>query len=435
MPLFSRSRKSFPPLLRLSQSALARSGPDTICTVFFLCLFGAWAQSIPLSIPQGYVATWEDDVMVMRPSAAADPEVAIRVYPSVADNDDGDTAVRRWAQSHLPAGVDPSALRVNRQTMSGVSVLQRSWKDGAQVRLEFILMPQTGRGRYRPVVGRMPSQPSGLLKQHSAALGYVAALIVQGKFQPNIPSEGKGQPVVNAALAKPTGNHTTPQRLAPAPAAVAGAPATEQVGRLAAEIETVGFMNRAQVGVGGMWIFIPKPVVLFRGGDALFDIGNLIRVTSVDADRAAHPRDWGRWKRSASGIELLQGDKWKKLDYPKTLERLPAGFGLSGDYEYLSGGGDTAIGGGDIIANNRRFVFRPDGKYSSDRLGFVSSNDQLGHTVVRSQSPVLVGRYRVDGYLLRLEPPQGPAETHVFVFDPKDPNTLWIDGHGYTRAH
>lgn len=246
---------------------------------------------------------------------------------------------------------------------------------------------------------------------------------------------------VAAVPVETEGKQIAPQRPDSGLAASAGTQAsTEHLGRLAAEIETVGVMNRAQMGVGGMWTFTPKPVVLFRSGDALLDIGNLIRVTSLDADRAAHPKDWSRWRRSADGIEILQGEKWKKLDYPRTIQGLSAGFVLSGKYENLSGGGNTAIGGGELVAAQRGYTFQPDGKYSSSQLGFASSTEELdsktvGHTVVRSQSPVTEGRYSVDGYLLRLEPSSRSPETHVLVFDPKDPNTLWIDGHGYTHAH
>ena len=417
-------------LPRLSASILTGGGRGAICA-FFLCSSAAWAQSIP----QGYVATREGDVIVMRPSAAADPDITIRVYPPVADDDAG-AAARRWAQSHPVAGVDPSALLVKSLTLSGVSTLDRFWKDGAHVRQELILMPQAGTGRYQPVVARMPTEPE-LIKKHSQAAGLVVSQIVTGKFQPNMPAAGKGNAAVNAAHVEPTAKRTAPKGPAPSPAATRAdsQPTAEQLGRLAAEIETVGFITRTQMGVGGMFLYIPKPVALFRSGDALLDIGNLSRVTSVEADRAAHPRDWGRWKRSADGIELSEGDKWKKLDYPRTMERLPAGFGLSGNYDYLSGGGDTAILGGTMIVSNRHYAFWPDGKYSSDRLGFVSSIDEVGSTVVRSQSPAVVGRYSVDGYLLRLEPPAGPPETHVLVYDPKDPNSIWIDGHGYTRDH
>jgi hypothetical protein len=312
-----------------------------------------------------------------------------------------------------------------------VSSLHRIWKSGAQTRQELILMPQVDPGRYQPVVARVPSQSGGLLNNQGEAVGRVVALIKLGQFLPNGPAGGKRKPAVPAAPVEPAGQRTAPERSAPSRTALAATQATpEQLARSAAEIETVGFTNRTEMGVGGIFLAKPKPVALFRSGDALFRIENLSRVTSVEADRAAHPKDWGRWKRSAGGIELLQGDKWKKLNYPKTMERLPAGFALSGDYRYVGGGGNTALGGTEMLVAEKRYTFRPDGTYSSNRLSSFSDSGVIS----RSKNPVLEGRYRVDGYLLHLEPAAGQAEIHVISTYPTDPSVLWIDGRGYTRG-
>jgi hypothetical protein len=212
-------------------------------------------------------------------------------------------------------------------------------------------------------------------------------------------------------------------------AALAQTTTAEQLARSVAQIETVGFINRMEMGVGGYSYNQPKPVALFRGGDALLEIGNLSRATSVEADRAAHPSDWGRWKRTAGGIELLQGNQWKKLDYAKTMERLPAGFALSGDFRYIGGGGGAAYGGTSVIVQEGRYAFRPNGTYLSDR-----SNSLIDpHVTTRTKGPALEGRYRVDGYLLRLEVPGGRPEIHVISTYPMDPSVIWIDGRVYTH--
>src|SRR6202007_3327991 len=138
------------PSPRLSASILARGGLRAICVASFLCASTAWAQTIP----EGYVATREGDVIVMRPSGAVDPDIAIRVYPPIADGDEAAGVVRRWAQSHPLAGADPTALRLKSETLSGVPSLHRIWKIGAQAGQELILMPQVGPGRYQPVLAR-----------------------------------------------------------------------------------------------------------------------------------------------------------------------------------------------------------------------------------------------------------------------------------------
>jgi hypothetical protein len=127
-------------LPRLFASILARAGPGAISAVFLLCFPAARTQSIP----QGYVATREGEVLVMRPSVAADRDIAIRFYPPVADVDDSGAAARRWAQPHLLAGVDQSAQRLTSRTAYGVACLFRVWNCGAQVCQEMIYMPQAG---------------------------------------------------------------------------------------------------------------------------------------------------------------------------------------------------------------------------------------------------------------------------------------------------
>jgi hypothetical protein len=201
----------------------------------------------------------------------------------------------------------------------------------------------------------------------------------------------------------------------------------DDLARLAAEIEAVGFVNSTQMGVGG-FTFAPKPIALFRSGDALLEIGNLIRATSAETDRAAHPKDWSRWRRTAGSIELLQGGKWKKLDFPKTMPPSSAGFVLSGDYQRLSGGGDT-YNGNTMVAAVSRYTFRPDGKFSSHGFTAVTGS----HVYVSSPHPAMEGRYHVDGYVLRLEPAGKQPEAHLIVIDPTYLNVIWIDGPGYTR--
>jgi hypothetical protein len=415
---------------RLSASMLAPVRPVAICAAFFLCFPAAWAQSIP----SGYMASREGDVVVMRPSAAADPDIAIRVYPPIAGDHDPAAVLHRWAESHPPAGVDPSALLLQEKTVNGVSALFRIWTNAAQAHVELILMPEAGLGHYRPVLARIPSQPGQILNDHSQAVGRVVAQILAGQFQPNTPPNGKGNPAAVAAPVEPAGKETAPEH--PAPGRVASTETqatTEQLARALAQIETVGFTTRTEIGVGGMFLYLPKPVALFRSGDALLEIGKLNRVASVEADRAAHPSEWGRWRRTADGIELLERDKWKKLNHSKTAPRLSAGFALFGDFERLSGGGDTAVGGKTMMVGQSRYAFRPDGTFSRNRSGSINTEAVGWQTFASSSSPVQHGRYRVDGYLLTLELAAGKPEIHVITTYPGDPAIIWIDGLNYTR--
>lgn len=425
---------------RLFVSMLASFGTGAICAAAFPWFPAAWAQSVPAD----YVEKQEGDVLVMRPSAATDPDITIRIYPPFDGDGDSTAVAHQWAESHPLPGVNAGAVNLQDKSVNGMSCLFRIWVAGTQPQIELILMPKDGAGRYRAVIGRLPSQPGPLVSSQSQAMAHVAALIQAGQFQSDITPDGKGKDSTATSTAESTGKGTPSARTAQVPALLRAIPvqtqgATGLVARSTKEIETMGFMTRGQTGVGGMWIFVPKPVALFRGGDALLEIGNLNRATSLEADRAAHPSDWSRWRRTAGGIEVSQGDKWKKLDYNKTMQRLSVGFALSGVYKHLGGGGNTAVGGPSSLVAQATFTFQPDGRFSSNRYVGFSFNDENAPgpykgATVQSQGPIVGGRYHVDGYLLRLEPAGGPPESHIIATYPTDPNIIWIDGQGYTRA-
>ena len=210
-------------------------------------------------------------------------------------------------------------------------------------------------------------------------------------------------------------------RPGPARAGAQTQASAEQLSRSLAQIEAVGFRNRMEG---------PRPVALFHSGDALFEIHNLLRATSVEADRAEHPKDWGRWKRAAGGIEVLEGGQWAKLSYPKTMQPLPAGFALSGEFEHLV----NSVTPDSNLGAQFRYSFRPDGRFSSNRFVGVSA-DLEHYPVVTAQSrgPALEGRYHVDGYLIRLEPAGGKPETHLICTYPGSATIIWIDGSDYTK--
>jgi len=195
----------------------------------------------------------------------------------------------------------------------------------------------------------------------------------------------------------------------------------EQLARSLAQIEAVGFRNRDEG---------PRPVALFRSGDALFEIQNLLRATSVRADRAAHPKDWGRWRRAAGGIEVLEGGQWAKLNYPKTMQRLPAGSALSGEFESVV----TSVTRESNFGGRFRYSFRRDASFSSDRsVGVTADRKYYPAVAAQSRGPLLEGRYHVDGYLIRLEPAGGQPETHLISTYPGSSTIIWIDGSGYRK--
>jgi hypothetical protein len=227
------------------------------------------------------------------------------------------------------------------------------------------------------------------------------------------------------------------KKLASAPLPVSSSPALSAAARVSDTIETVGFDNKASFGVGGSMTFGPKPVVLFRSGDALSNMDGLKFEGGLDAHKAAHPDQWIKWRRNGNTIELSSSQGWKKLPYPKTMDRLPRGFTLAGTYRNLSGTGNAAMGGTSSMSAWSDYTFDAAGNFTTG--GGLSGHDRVETggtrttTVFSGASPTQHGRYSIDGYTLTLMYADGKTERRMIVAESGDPSVIWLDGYGYTR--
>jgi hypothetical protein len=224
---------------------------------------------------------------------------------------------------------------------------------------------------------------------------------------------------------------------ASAPPPGSSSPALSAAARVIDSIETVGFDNKASFGIGGSMTFSPKPVVLFRSGDALSNMEGLKFEGGLDAHRAAHPDQWIKWRRAGNTIEISSSQGWRKLPFPKTMDRLPRGFTLAGTYRNLSGTGNAGMGGTASIAAWSDFTFDAAGNFTTG--GGVHGDDRMERagttttTVYSGLSSTQRGRYAIDGYTLTLIYADGKTERRMIVTDPADPSVIWLDGNGYTR--
>ena len=214
-------------------------------------------------------------------------------------------------------------------------------------------------------------------------------------------------------------------------------PALSAAARVIDSIETVGFDTKASFGIGGSMTFGPKPVVLFRSGDALSNMEGLKFEGGLEAHRAAHPDQWIKWRRVGNTIEISSPQGWRKLPFPKTMDRLPRGFTLAGTYRNISGSGNAGMGGTSSISAWSDYTFDAAGNFTTG--GGLHGNDRLERagtittTVASGLSPTQRGRYAIDGYTLTLIYADGKTERRMIVTEPADPSVIWLDGNGYTR--
>jgi hypothetical protein len=216
-------------------------------------------------------------------------------------------------------------------------------------------------------------------------------------------------------------------------AIVAAAPA--RAADVSAQIEGFGFDTCAGFGVGGMVIVQACPVVLFKDGQALRRVEGLAFEGGLAAHQAAKPQAWTSWRRRGAQIELLTPKGWDALAYPTVYRSLPAGYRLSGLFRSLRGAGTAATGGVQSVAAWGDYRFTPDGRVVRGGGAGASSTGAQGSVVTGSTRPGRPGRYRIDGFMLRIDYDDGSRESRVLIADPRDlaQRTLWLDGQAYVQ--
>lgn len=214
-----------------------------------------------------------------------------------------------------------------------------------------------------------------------------------------------------------------PPRPAPRPAA----PPLES-------IEAFGFDSRPSMGIGGFVSLAIYPIVLFRNGDALIDVTGLADPAGIEAHRRAHPDDWTRWRREGGKLQLAKKDGWEAPSFQNTYQRLPDDFRLDGYFRALSGVGNVAVGGTDVVTVWQDYRFWRDGRVVRGGGSGAQAATGDASVVTRSVAPSHRGRYRVEGLRLLINYDDGSAESYILIADPTDPTTgIWLDGEAFPR--
>lgn len=220
------------------------------------------------------------------------------------------------------------------------------------------------------------------------------------------------------------------------PVATTGSTTSASARAIVDQIDSFGFDSAAAMGVGGFITTRIYPVVLFKNGDVLTDVEGLNFPGGLDAHRRAKPRDWGKWRRTGTTIEITGSKGWEKLSFSKTYSSLPADFRLNGLYRHLGGVGNVGVGGTDAVSVVTDYRFFPDGHVT--RGGATGAQSTAGDfsTVVSTTPPNRRGTYRIDGITLNIKYDDGRQESLIIVTDPADPKgVIWLDGTGYVQRN
>jgi hypothetical protein len=307
-----------------------------------------------------------------------------------------------------------------------------SRQDIARVRAHL-----TGAGLSAPLRQQVDAASKQIIQQVAAGAPLCTAAVsltrtTDAQFAGQLPQILAGAANLPAAGARAD----APRDAVPAPPLASASSANAEA--LAADIEGFGFDSCTRIGYGGMVMFAPCPVVLFRDGVALRDVEGLNHPRGLAAHRASKPESWTQWRRStdSSGVERIQVVKkegWQSITYTAVYSALPKTFRLDGRYHSSSGTGNTALGGGQAVIAWSDYVFSPDGRVQRDGGAGASSTGSGVSVTTAGTAASRNGRYRIDGLILAIDYDDGSKERRVIIADPKDEGkgTMWLDGEGY----
>ncbi|MCX8477876.1 MAG: hypothetical protein MT490_18975 [Sphingomonas sp.] len=211
-----------------------------------------------------------------------------------------------------------------------------------------------------------------------------------------------------------------PAPAAPAAPAARGAPPAH--GGNWARVADVYFRSVGGFGVGGMVTLNFEPIVLFKDG-SYYEIDDAaLEDVDLAAERARRPDDWGRWSRQGDRF-VLTDSKGRANDYAlqqgRFFKAYPAAgaAALSGSYETVGGGGNTAFGGEVMIATNNRYNFLAGGVFTTARsTGATNSGAMTGVASSVAAKRAGQGRFAVDRHTITFTHPDGRSERRFFAF-------------------
>jgi len=209
-------------------------------------------------------------------------------------------------------------------------------------------------------------------------------------------------------------------------------------GLSSADIRGIVLHSESSYGVGGMLIFIYKPYILLNNG-SLYEHPEISpNDLNVTQSRQSEPEKWGTWKLNGKTLTIVHGSKsgatgkpnewtggWTWATPAKKNEKLTSTYGS------ISGGGNTAIGGGSIVVSSKYITFNNKGQFTYESVGGGSYNDANGGVSAYS-SKNTAGTYLLDGYSIELRFNNGKITRQCFYFYSDDHEVFGIGNRPYT---
>ena len=176
-----------------------------------------------------------------------------------------------------------------------------------------------------------------------------------------------------------------------------------------------------------------RPYLLLNDGTAYKHCEVSPYDLDVDKCRQVETRNWGVWRLEGKTMIMTMNDDHKMERWDKNWFWAPPAAKnekMSGTWSTISGGGNTALGGGSIVVSSNQLTFNSQGQFTTLSTGGSSYTGATGSVTAYSNKDG-AGTYVFDGYSLELRYNNGRVVRKSFCYYP-DSKDVWEWG---TRAY
>ena len=206
------------------------------------------------------------------------------------------------------------------------------------------------------------------------------------------------------------------------------------------EIKGIVLHSEYTMGVGGMMIIVYRPYLLLTDGRlyAHPDVPpyDLDVARSLQVERSK----WGTWKLEGKTMTVQYGydrngnpDKastWTSFTWARGAK---PGEKMVGSWGTISGGGNTAFGGGSIVVSTNNFTFNNQGQFTTLSAGGGSYSGPTGRVSAYSNRDG-AGTYTLDGFSVEFKYNNGKVVRRCLYFYSDDQEVFGIGTRAYTPA-
>ena len=205
----------------------------------------------------------------------------------------------------------------------------------------------------------------------------------------------------------------------------------------ASGIKGVVMHSESTTGVGGIIGYVVRPYLFFSDGTFYGRLDTDPYSLNPSASPRANPGKWGLWQINGKSISI----RWEKDGNTSewTSSRwswaLPAASGekIEGSFSSISGGGNTAFGGGSITISSKYITFNRNGQFTFESVGGGGYSGIDGSNSAWS-SHENAGTYLLTGFRIELRFNNGRVVKNGFNFYDSKKDMLSIGSNVYIKS-